>query len=171
MTFPIYMFAHFIYGMAMAFGWQKRVLREGDIIGLPLLLSLLPVCLVTVPCGVLLLRYAAGWFSHGLIMGEATIAYERFHFGMIMLVLFAACGSAIAGFSASIFYVSRDVGWQAQRLARSTVAIIAIVLLCESRPILHVTGNYYLWQHPVGIVSLVITAALFLSFWFIRERQ
>ena len=65
MTLPIYLAAHLAFGALMAFAMRRRMQAEGELIAIPMLFAIVPVCLLTVPLGTALLRFSGGWFLHG----------------------------------------------------------------------------------------------------------
>ncbi|MFZ9889778.1 MAG: hypothetical protein ACO3JL_19965, partial [Myxococcota bacterium] len=85
MTLPLLLALHLGYGVVMAHAVERRVRAEGAVLGVPLVFAMLPVACVSVPLGAVLLRWAGGWFLHGAFLGEAGIAYERFHLGLMLV--------------------------------------------------------------------------------------
>ena len=65
MTFPFFLIAHILFGLGMGRIFERKFLSEGHILAPPLLWTLVPVTLMTAPLGMLLSRYAGGWFFHG----------------------------------------------------------------------------------------------------------
>src|SRR5690349_21483197 len=108
MTLPLFLAAHLVYGMGMGMLILPRLKAEGEVIGVPLLLSLTPVAAITAPLGTILLRYAGGWFLHGALHGQGSIAYERFHLGLMLLVAAGAVGATLAGLFGYIAAITRD---------------------------------------------------------------
>ena len=86
MTLPLFLAVHLAYGVAMAFALFRRMHCEGEVLGVPLLWTLVPVGTVSFPTGAILLRYAGGWFLHGAFIGDGSVSYERFHLGLMFLV-------------------------------------------------------------------------------------
>ena len=108
MTLPIYLAAHLVYGVLMGGILLRRMRAEGEVVGIPLVVTLAPVGLVTAPLGAVLLRYAGGWFLHGYMLGDGSIAYERFHLGLMIAVGLAAGAATLGGLFFAVAVLSRD---------------------------------------------------------------
>jgi CBS domain-containing protein len=172
MTLPILFAVHLVYGALMAFIMERRMRSEGEVLGLPLVLALLPVAVVSTPMSAVLVRWSAGWFLHGFTLGEASIAYERFHLGIIMGVGLLLGITTAGALVFAIALLSRD----ARRLALLPAALggllVALVLLLDGRGAVLVAGagNKLVFLHPTGFVSLGIGLALFAACLFARAR-
>ena len=172
MTLPIFLAVHLAYGALMAHVLMRRMRAEGEVLGIPLVVTLLPVGLLSAPLGTVLLRYAGGWFLHGALTGDGSIPYERFHLGLMLLVGVLAAACTVGGMFAVIAAVSRDrvkLG-----LAPFAVAgVIALVtIIADGADIVHVRGTNgrWLFLHPAGLVSLGVVAVLVAAVLYARAR-
>jgi hypothetical protein len=167
MTLPLFLAAHFVYGTVLGRVLFPRMRAEGEVLGPPLLLTLVPVALITAPIGAVLMRYTGGWFSHGLFVGQGNVAYERFHFGLLLGVIVGAGGATILGVFNVVFWASRDrvaltnVGVV---LAAAVVAAVAAVDI-EGLVLVRGTGGRAIWAHPAGLLS--VAAVLVLGAWVV----
>jgi len=162
MTLPLFLAMHLVYGTAMGLVLWPRMRAEGEVLGPPLLLMLLPVAAVTAPVGAILLRYSGGWFLHGAFVGDGNIAYERFHFGLLLLVGLAAGLSTIAGMFTVVIFVSRNRPSMARLpFYLASVVVIAVVGL-DGKHVITVIGTNgrALWLHPAGLLSLAVVVVL-----------
>lgn len=172
MTFPIFVCAHVIYGVVMAFAMERRMRSEGEVLGLPLIAALLPVAVASTPIGAILLRYAGGWFLHGLILGEGSIPYERFHLGLMLLVSGAAAIATVFGIIAAIAMLSREKRKLALVPAAIALVVAAGIFASDPMEVLRIpgTGGRMLWSHPAGLVSLALLACFVAAWAFVRAR-
>lgn len=177
MTLPIYLAAHLIYGVLMGTLLLRRMRAEGEVIGIPLVVTLAPVGLVTAPLGAVLLRYAGGWFLHGLLLGEASTAYERFHLGLMVAVGLGAFAATIGGMFFSIAVLSRDK--PALTLVPLGVALLlaALPLILDGGDVVRIPGTAsggvaarWIFMHPVGLVSLAVAAVFFAAHQYAKKK-
>lgn len=171
MTFPIFCALHLAYGVLMAFAVFRRMRSEGEVLGVPLLFTLLPVGLVSAPVAAVQLRFAGGWFLHGALHGEGSIGFERFHLGLMFGTGLAAGLAAVAGMFFAVALLSRD----RPRLAIAPVAVAVIAagltVALDPRGALIVTGTgKSVAQHPVGLVSLAAVLVLAAAWRFAVKR-
>src|SRR5690606_22770851 len=108
MTLPLLLALHLVYGVAMAFAMERRMRSEGEVLGLPLVLAMMPVAAVSTPLSAVLARWSSGWFFHGLFLGEASFGYERFHLGLMMGIGLLEGLMAAAALIFAIAVLSRD---------------------------------------------------------------
>lgn len=162
MTLPIYLAAHLVYGVLMGGILLRRMRAEGEVVGVPLVITLVPVGLVTAPLGAVLLRYAGGWFLHGYMLGDGSIAYERFHLGLMIAVGLGAGLAALGGLFFAIAVLSRDK--PALTLVPLAVALVigALPFVLDGEDVLRVPGTHDTWlfAHPAGLVSLAVVLVL-----------
>lgn len=172
MTLPVFLAFHLIYGTLMGFVLFPRMRVEGEVLGPPLLITLLPVALVTAPVGAVLLRYAGGWFLHGALVGNGSVAYERFHFGLLLLVGFGAGLLTIAGMFNVVVFMSRGHPRWARLPIFLGLLTTAAVAIADGGGIITVAGTHgrALWQHPVGLLSLAVVLVLSAWVWVARVR-
>lgn len=172
MTFPIYLCVHVLYGALMAHAMQKRLRSEGEILGVPLLVTLAPVALSSAPLGSVLFRWAGGWFVHGAFLGEGSIPYERFHLGLLAGVGVSAGLATVAGMFIAIAALTRNAPWVARAPIVVSLVVIALVAAIDRRGVFAVagTGGRALWEHPAGVVSLAIGLSLVAGWAFARAR-
>lgn len=162
MTLPFYLMAHAIFGLAMGRVYEKRLLSEGEILSPPVLWTLAPVAVLTGPLGVLLARYAGGWFFHGFFVGDGKILFERFHLGLAFLVITSAALLSVGGM---VFWAAmrsrnqlRGVKW-----LLSAFALIGLLLcILDFKEIFWIQGadGATLIDHPAGWLSLLVGGIL-----------
>lgn len=172
MTLPLLLALHLVYGVAMAFAMERRMRSEGEVLGLPLVLAMTPVAVVSTPLSAVLARWSAGWFFHGLFLGEASVPYERFHLGIMMGIGITQGLAAAAALIFSIAFLSRD----ARRLALAPVGVAGLVVLLvavldgQGAFTIAGTGGKTVLSHPAGIVSVAIAFGLLAAWLFARAR-
>lgn len=170
MTFPLFCGLHLVYGAVMAFTAERRMRAEGEVLGLPLVVTLLPVALVSAPMGALLARFAGPWFFQGLPVEELTIEFERFHLGILITVGAAACFFTLAGNFAAIAFLSRE----ARRVALVPVVLGLLVMtsaaILDPLGVLHVEAQRTLFTHPAGLFSLSIPLCLGAAYFYVKSR-
>ncbi len=172
MTLPFLLALHLVYGVAMAFVMERRMRSEGEVLGLPLVFAMTPVAFVSTPMSAVLARWSSGWFFHGLFLGDASLAYERFHLGIMMGIGVLEGLMAAAALVFSIAVLSRD----ARRLALAPVglaaliALLTIVLAGNDAVVIAGTGGDTVFTHPAGLVSLAIALGLVAAWLFARAR-
>ena len=162
MTLPLFLALHLVYGTWMGLVLFPRMRAEGEVLGPPLLITLLPVAVVTAPVGALLLRYSGGWFLHGALIGEGNVTYERFHFGLLLLVGLGAGVATIAGMFHVVVFISRDrPGWARLPFWLALLAA-GVVVAVDAERIFTVAGTSgrMLWAHPAGLLSLALVVVL-----------
>lgn len=171
MTFPIFCMAHLLFGAALGFATERRMRTEGEVFSAPLLFALAPVLLVTAPLGALLLRYAGGWFSHGLFTGDAAITYERFFFGLVCAVSLTAALATAGAMVWVVSVLSHERAPLAYGLAGAAGVGIALTAVLDGPGIWHVMGaDVPVYAHPAGWVSAAILAVFILTWLFARAR-
>ncbi len=162
MTLPIFLAVHLAFGALMAHVLMPRMRAEGEVLGVPLLYTLAPVGMITAPLGAVLLRYAGGWFVHGAVTGNGSIAYERFHLGLMILGGVLTAVVTVAGMFFAIAMLSRD----RPRVARAPyylaafAALLTVVLDAVDVVIVPGSGGKWLFWHPAGLVSLAVLVVL-----------
>jgi hypothetical protein len=163
MTLPLFLALHVVYGTLVGQVLFPRMRAEGEVLGPPLLLTLVPVALVSAPVGTILMRYAGGWFLHGLFVGGGSVAYERFHFGLLLAVILGAGVATVAGVLNVAIWASRDrpVAARAGLYVGGGVALLTLVLDLAGVFIVRGTGGRYLWLHPAGLLSVAVVVVLF----------
>ena len=162
MTLPLFLALHLVYGTLMGFVLFPRMRAEGEVLGPPLLITLVPVAVVTAPVGAVLLRYTGGWFLHGALIGNGSVTYERFHFGLLLLVGLGAGLATVAGMFHVVVFISRErPGWARIPIWLGGIAALAVVAVDGPR-ILTVAGTNgrALWTHPAGLLSLALVVVL-----------
>ncbi len=165
MTLPLFLAMHFIYGTLVGRVLFPRMRAEGEVLGPPLILTLVPVALVSAPIGTVLLRYTGGWFLHGLLVGEGNVVYERFHFGLLLAVIVGAGLATIAGVFNVIFFASRD-RMRASNIGVGLAAFVFVVvgaLDIDGLLVVRGTGGRHIWTHPAGLLS--VAAVVVLAAW------
>lgn len=173
MTLPLLLALHLVYGVAMAFAMERRMRSEGEVLGLPLVLAMAPVAIVSTPLSAVLARWAAGWFFHGVFLGEGSVPYERFHLGIMMGIGALQGLMAAAALVFSIALLSRD----ARRLAlaplgvAALIALLVLVLDAEGAYVIAGTGGRTVLNHPAGLVSGAIALGLLAAWLFARARM
>lgn len=177
MTLPIYLAAHLIYGVVMGSVLLRRMRAEGEIVGVPLVVTLAPVGLVTAPLGAVLLRYVGGWFLHGQLLGDGSVAYERFHLGLMIAVGLGAGLATLGGMFFSIAVLSRNK--PALTLVPLMVALVvgALPFVLDGGDVVRIPGTAlggtaarWIYLHPAGLVSLAIAAVLVASHLYAKKR-
>ncbi len=172
MTFPLFLLLHLAYGAACALATERRMRSEGEVLSLPLIVTLAPVALISAPIGAALLRFAGGWFLHGFFVGDNPIAFERFHFGLMIGVGVSAGIATVLGNFVAIAALSRES--RAMSLSPFAVAIIgsAVVIALDSTRMLHVGGpnGPEVWTHPVMILGVANVLVLFATWVWERAR-
>lgn len=163
MTLPLFLALHLAYGTLMGLVLFPRMRAEGEVLGPPLLLMLLPVAVVTAPVGAVLLRYSGGWFLHGAFIGEGNILYERFHFGLLLLVGLGAGLATVVGMFHVVAFISRDRPGLARAPLYGAAGVAVAVFLLDGDNVLTVVGTNgrHLWAHPAGLLSLAVVVVLF----------
>lgn len=162
MTLPLFLALHLVYGTLVGRVLFPRMRAEGEVLGAPLLISLVPVALVSAPVGAIFMRYSGGWFLHGLMVGEGNIAYERFHFGLLLLVILGAGFVSTIGLVSVVVFASRDreqLAWSMGAVA-AVVAVVTIGL--DGKDIINIVGTHgrHLWNHPTGVLSVAVVVVL-----------
>jgi hypothetical protein len=171
MTLPLFLALHLVYGAAMAHAMRARLLADGDLIGIPLFATLVPVALFSAPVGAVLLRYAGGWFLHGALMGDGSVVYERFHLGLMVGIGLGAALCTVAAMAFSIAYLSRRQERLAQAPYVLAVEILVVTLALDFQGVFHVVGSARgVWAHPVGLFSLALVMVLGASWRFASAR-
>ena len=162
MTLPLFLALHLVYGALMGTVLFPRMRAEGEVLGPPLLWMLLPVAVVTAPVGAVLLRYCGGWFLHGAFLGDGKVVYERFHFGLLLLVGLSAALATVAGMFHVVAFISRDRPGLARAPFYVALAVILGVFVVDARNVLTVMGTNgrHLWAHPAGLLSLAVVVVL-----------
>lgn len=170
MTLPLYCGLHLVYGAVMAFAAERRMRSEGDVVGLPLVVTLLPVGLISAPMGAILARYTGPWFFQGLPLDAISIEFERFHLGVLIAVAVLAGVCTIAGNFAAIAFLSRE----SRRVALVPVVlglgIMFTAAVLDPRGLVQVAENRFLWTHPAGLCSLAVPLCLAAAWFYVRAR-
>lgn len=161
MTLPLFLAMHLVYGTLVGRVLFPRMRAEGEVLGPPLLLTLVPVAFVSAPVGTILMRYAGGWFTHGLSVGEGGFTYERFHFGFLLAVVLGAGLATVAGVLNVAIWASRD----RPGMSRSAIYIAGVVavltLVVDTMGVVVVRGTgRWLWLHPAGLLSVAVVVVL-----------
>lgn len=162
MTLPLFVALHIVYGTLIGRVLFPRMHAEGEVLGPPLLLALVPVALVSAPVGTAFMRYSGGWFLHGAFVGDASHWYERFNFGLLLGVVLLAGLATVGSFLNVIIWASRD----RPRLARAGLWLAAFItgltLVSDFGGVFTVigSGGRFLWSHPVGLLSVGNTVVL-----------
>ncbi len=172
MTLPLFLAMHLVYGTLMGLVLFPRMRAEGEVLGPPLLLMLIPVAVVTAPVGAVLLRYCGGWFLHGAFVGEGNVFYERYHFGLLLLVGLGAGLATIAGMFHVVAFISRDRPGLARAPIYASAVIALAVFAVDGRNVITVVGTNgrHLWAHPAGLLSLAVVVVLVGYVGFARAR-
>ena len=154
--------AHILFGLGMGRIFERKFLSDGHILAPPLLWTLVPVTLITAPLGMLLSRYAGGWFFHGFFVGEGKIFFERFHLGIVIAVLFCAWCLTFCGLILWPVMKSRAQERSVQWLKNGIFVLMAAVLLFDYRNIFWILGTEekHLFNHPAGWLSFLIVLTL-----------
>jgi hypothetical protein len=171
-TFPLYLVAHLVYGALMAALFLPRMRVEGDVVGIPLVATLAPVGVLTAPLGAVLLRYTGGWFLHGVMIGDGSIEYERFHLGLMVLLGLLAGACTVGGMFYGIAVLSREKPKLAMLPYGLGVVVLVLVLALDAKDVIVVAGTSgrSLFLHPAGLVSLAIVSVLAASYLYARAR-
>lgn len=172
MTFPIYCALHLAYGALMTFAVWRRMRSEGEVLGVPLLWTLLPVGLFSAPVGAVLLRFSGRWFLHGALHGDGAIGFERWHLGLMFAVGLAAGLSAVVGMFFAVAFLSRDRPRAALAPVAAAAVIAGLVVLFDPQGVFVVagTGGRTVLTHPVGLVSLANVLVLAAAWAFAARR-
>jgi hypothetical protein len=172
MTLPLYLAIHLAYGCAMGFVLLPRMRAEGEVIGVPLVVAIAPIGLLTAPIGAVLLRYAGGWFLHGSLIGDGSVVYERFHLGLMVLVGVLAGVSATIGLLFVVALLSRDRARVAQVPYAVAIIVTALVIGLDGQNVWHVAGTKgrVLATHPVGLFSVAVVLVLASTVWWAKRR-
>lgn len=170
MNLLIFCALHFAYGAATAFAAAPRMRSEGEVLGWPLIVSLVPVALVSAPVSGILVRYAPSWLFSHLPWTQWTIEFERFHFAILLLIAALTALSMLAGNFLAIASLSRGVRRWAIFPFIAFVAVLAAGVIFSPNAIIYVEAERALWTHPVG-VCLVATFFCLGSIWlFVKSR-
>ncbi|MBM4281386.1 MAG: hypothetical protein FJ137_11720 [Deltaproteobacteria bacterium] len=172
MTLPLFLALHLLYGTLIGRVLFARMRAEGEVVGVPLLLALAPVALLSAPVSALFVRYAGGWFLHGWLLGDGAVVYERFHLGLLLLCGAASAVFALAGLCFVIATASRD------RLELRNVplwlagALTLVVLIVDGGDVVRIAGTQgrHLWSHPAGLLSVAVVGAFWAWINVCRER-
>lgn len=172
MTLPLFLALHLAYGTLMGLVLFPRMRAEGEVLGPPLLLMLVPVAVVTAPVGAVLLRYCGGWFLHGAFVGEGNVFYERFHFGLLLLVGLGAGVATIAGMFHVVAFLSRNRPGLARLPLYAAVVVALAVFGIDGQSVLTIVGTHgrHLWAHPAGLLSVAVVVVLLGYLGFARAR-
>jgi hypothetical protein len=153
MTLPLFLALHMLYGVLAGRAVFQRMRVEEEVLGGPMFAASLPVFLLSAPIGVVLLRYAGGWFLHGALLRHWV--FETYHVGLaVALVLFTG-GVYMASLLWSLVFASRlrDKLEQAPLYVAGLVVVSTLVV--DARGVWHVLGtDRVLSTHPVGLLSL-----------------
>jgi hypothetical protein len=159
MTFSLFLALHLAYGGWMALILIRRMASEGAVLGIPLVVTFLPVALVSVPIAALLTRFAGPWFLQGLPVDKLAIPLERFHLGLLLAVGTLTVLSTLLGNFFTIIFISRDRPKPALvPLIVAGLTAVTIVFVSGAR-LFDVAGRP-LWMHPAGLLSLAVVACL-----------
>ncbi len=169
MTFPIFCAIHLVYGVVMASAMRRRMMSEGEVLGVPLLWTLLPVGLVSAPCGALLLRFSGRWFLHGMMQQDGAIAFERYHLGLMFAVGLSAAMATICGMFFALALSSRDRKVLAWAPVGVAVVVVAAAVGVDPASTLNV-GEKTIFTHPAGLVSLACVLVLFATWAYAKRR-
>ena len=172
MTFPFFLMTHALFGFAMGRVFEKRFLADGHILAPSLLWTLAPVTLMTAPLGMLLARYAGGWFFHGFFVGTGKIFFERFHLGLVLMVLFSAWVITFGGMLLWPVMKSREQERSVKWLARGICILAVAMILVDYEGIFWVMGakGAHLFNHHAGWVSFIIMAFLLSWHHFMNKK-
>ena len=172
MTFPFFLMAHILFGLGMGRVFERKFLSDGHILAPPLLWTLIPVTLVTAPLGMLLARYAGGWFFHGFFVGDGKIFFERFHLGIVVTVLLCAWCLTFCGLIFWPVMKSRAQERSVQWLKRGIVLMITTLLVVDHQKIFWIMGteDKHLFNHPAGWVSIIMLATFVSWYQWIKSK-
>ena len=170
MNLLIFCSLHFAYGAAIAFAAAPRMRAEGVVLGWPLIVSLVPVALISTPISGILVRFAPNWFFSLLPWQNWTIEFERFHFGVLFFVASLVALSMLAGNFIAIASISRGVRrWALFPFGAFGLALL-IALVLAPHELVYVEPERFLWTHPVGI-CLLATVICLVGIWiFVKSR-
>jgi hypothetical protein len=162
MTLPLFLALHLVYGTLIGRVLFPRMRAEGEVVGVPLLLALVPVAVLSAPLGALLVRYAGGWFLHGWLMGDGAVAYERFHFGLLLLSGTGAAIFSVVGVFFIVATASRDRHDVRNVPLWVALAITLLVLVFDGGDVVRIAGTQgrHIWSHPVGLFSVAVVGVL-----------
>ena len=162
MTLPLYLCAHLVYGVAMAFVLFPRMRAEGEVLGPPLLMTLAPVGLFTAPIGAVLVRYSGGWFLHGAFFDQGAISYERFHLAILLMTGILAGVFVVGGMFFAVAFISRDRPQLAKAPYLLAAFIVVVTLGLDWQDVITIAGTSgrRLWSHPVGLMSVGVLLIL-----------
>lgn len=170
MTLPLFCALHLVYGALMARVTLPRMQSEGEVLGLPFVVSLVPVGLISAPLGAALARYVPAWFLQGVDFPGWLGPWERYHLVVLFAVGAAAFASTIAGSFITIAALARD---------RSGPALIPLVVagmvavatfLVDTPGVVNVSAEQRLFEHPAGLLSLAVAVCLAAALSFSRAR-
>ena len=170
MTLPLYAGLHLVYGAVMAFASERRMRAEGEVLGWPLVVTLLPVALVSAPVGAVLARFAGEWFFQGINVGAFPIEFERFHLGVLVTVGAIAALCTIVGNFAAIAFLSREARRAALVPVFVGLGIMCTAALIDPMGILEVRPRTPIFSHPAGLCSLAVPLCLAGAYLFARAR-
>jgi hypothetical protein len=172
MTFPFFLMTHALFGFAMGRVFEKRFLADGHILAPSLLWTLAPVTLLTAPMGMLLARYSGGWFFHGFFVGEGKILFERFHLGLVIMVLFAVWLITFGGMLLWPVMKSRAQERSVKWLARGICILAGAMVLFDYERIFWIMGaeGSHLLNHPAGWLSIIVLGTLLSWHHFVNKK-
>jgi hypothetical protein len=168
MTFPLYLAVHLVYGALMAWVMERRLRSEGEVLGVPLVVTLVPVAFVSAPVGAIFVRWAGGWFLHGAFLANGAYVYERFHLGIMIGVAFLAGVSTVFGMFVTIAFLSRESKALASIPFGLAGVVLLVFLILDGSALVSVRGSgEMVWSHPVGLLTVgqlaVLGGAIFLG--------
>lgn len=159
MTVWMFLAVHVMYGALMARATVPRMLAEGAVLGAPLVVSLAPVALVSVPVGAMLSRFVGVYFLQGIPIEHDPIAFERFHLGVLLLVGLAVVGATILGHFFAVASASRDHRRVALLPVLFGALVIAVDIALDPRRVAFIDDTPVV-AHPVGLLTLAVVACL-----------
>ncbi len=170
MTFPIFCAVHLIYGAVIAYLAKPRMMHDGEVLGWPLVATLAPVALVSVPLGAVLTRYNGDWFFQGVDLSSYAVSFERFHLAVLLFVAACATLCTLAGKFFTIAFISRDIAKYG--LIPIGLGVLSIILFVAFgfEHVWHPSPGTPLVTHPAGVVSLGIGLCLLAAVLFVRAR-
>ncbi|MCP4503523.1 MAG: hypothetical protein GY822_26625 [Deltaproteobacteria bacterium] len=172
MTLSILLAVHLAYGALLAFTTFPRMRSEGEVLGWPLVFTLLPVGLASFPLSAVLLRYAGGWFLHGALIGEHRISFERFHLGFMFGVGALLVLATLAGNFLVVVFLSREKS-KAARLPYALAFLVVFGTLIwqgAAAWTIHGTQGVRIWEHPAGLVSVANLLFLVAGWWWGKQK-
>ncbi|HEY1097427.1 MAG TPA: hypothetical protein VGF99_00810, partial [Myxococcota bacterium] len=94
---------------------------------------------------------------------EGSIAYERFHFGLLLLVIAGVAVCTIGAIVNVAVWASRDRPKLANGGLWLAGLITLVTVVLDVKGIFEIvgTGGRHLWSHPVGLLSVAAVAVLF----------